>query len=475
MSCGITSSGRLEEFVDKGLAPEEARRSALLDLRGVERTKEECRDARRVSWIQDLISDLRYGLHMLGKNVGFASAAVLVLALGICASISILAFVDAALIKPLPYRNPNRLVGVFETNAMFLRSNLSYLDYLDWKRLNNVFSSLDVYQGTGLMVTTPAGTQPARGARVTDGFFRTLGVTPVMGRDFYAGEDLPSAAQTVLLSYSAWQQRYGGKRDVLGQVVTLDGAPNVIIGVLPRGFHFAPAGRPEFWTAFHASGGCYLKRRCHNIFGVARLKDGVSEQAGISDLQAIAQQLERQYPDSNRNQGADLAPLREVIAGEIRPILMVLLDGAGLLLLIAGVNVAGLLLVRSEHRRREIAVRRALGASLARLLRQFIAEASVLTLASAALGLTLTRWVVQLLPRLIPENMMAQMPFLDGLGFNGRVMAVAGGISLGAALLLSLPPGTRFGRATRGAILWSPAVAAWRAMRVDPMVALRYE
>jgi macrolide transport system ATP-binding/permease protein len=225
--------------------------------------------------------------------------------------------------------------------------------------------------------------------------------------------------------------------------VTLDGVPRTVIGVLPRDFQFAPAGRTEFWTAFHASGGCDLRRRCHSIFGVARLKSGVSLQAAVSDVEAIAQQLEQQYPDSNRNQGANLVPLREMIAGEIRPVLMVLLDGAGLLLLIAGVNVAGLLLVRSEYRQREIGVRKALGASLPRLIRQFVTEAFLLTLAAAAVGLAFAHWVVQLLPRLIPENMMRQMPFLDGLGLNGRVIAVAGVIALVAALFLSLPASTR--------------------------------
>jgi macrolide transport system ATP-binding/permease protein len=432
-----------QDNIARGMSPEEARYAAMRKFGNVTRVKEETREVWSFVWLEQLLQDIRFGLRMLRKSPGFASAATLVLTLGVCASTSIFAFVDAALIKPLPYRNPNRLVGVFETNAMFLRSNLSYLDYLDWKRLNDVFSSLDAYQGIGLTVSTPGGPEPALGARVTNGFFRTLGVAPLFGRDFYVGEDLPSAPRTVLLSYSVWQQRYGGRRDVLGQMVTLDGDPNVIIGVLPRGFHFAPVGRPEFWTAFHASGGCYLNRRCHNIFGVARLKDGVSQQAAMSSLKAIAQQLEREYPDSNRDRGVNLVPLREVVSGEIRPILLVLLDGAGLLLFIAGANVAGLLLVRSEHRWQEISVRKALGASMTRLTRQFITETLVLTLAAGALGVVLAYWMVRFLPRLIPENMMAQMPFLDGLGLNRNVVAIAGAISLAAAALLSLAPSAR--------------------------------
>src|SRR5262249_47904868 len=148
-------------------------------------------------------------------------------------TVAIFAFVDAALIKPLPYKDPARLVGVFESIPLFARSNVSYPDYIDLKKLNTSFSSLDVYQGNGYVLSRSNGAQLARGARVSDGFFRTLGVTPVLGRDFYAGEDLPGVQRTVLLSYSAWQGRYGGRRDILGQSVILDDAPNVIIGVLP--------------------------------------------------------------------------------------------------------------------------------------------------------------------------------------------------------------------------------------------------
>jgi len=244
----------IEDNLRPGMTYEQARRDAILKLGGVEPTKEAYRDRGTILFLENFLRDARFAIRQLRKNLGFTCTAILMLALGMCASVAIFAFVDAALIKPLPYRNTKRLVGVFESVPLFPKfSNLSYLDYLDWKKLNKVFGSMDAYQHTGFMLSTSTGAQPARGARVTDGFFRTLGVSPVLGRDFQAGEDLPAAPRAVLLSYATWQNRYGGKPDVLGQAVILDGSPNIIIGVLPPEFHFAPAEPAEFWTALHAA------------------------------------------------------------------------------------------------------------------------------------------------------------------------------------------------------------------------------
>ncbi len=390
--------------------------------------------------LESLARDLRFSLRQLRQSPGFTLTAILVLALGMCASVAIFAFVDAVLIKPLPYRDPARLVGVYETNGMFPRSNLSYLDYLDWKKLNTVFSSLDIYQSNQFTLTAPAGAEPVRASRVSDGFFRTLGVTPVLGRDFREGEDLASAPRVALISFFTWQQRYGGRRDVLGQAAILDGGPTVIIGVLPREFNFAPTGTAEFYPAFHAHNSCEMRRSCHSIYGVARLKDGVSLETATANVVAIAKELENQYPDTNRSQGAALAPLAEVLVGDVRAILLVLLSGAALLLLIAAVNVAGLLLLRSEGRRREIAVRTALGASAGRLAGQFVSEALVLAIAGGALGLACAQWAIRLLKGLISPAMMARTPFLHDLSLNTRVMGVAATIALGAGLLLAFPP-----------------------------------
>lgn len=439
--------GHLQMHIDDnlraGMTPAEARRDAMLRLGGVTSTAQAYRERRSVPFLENLVQDVRFALRQLRKSPGFTGAAILMLALGMCANIAIFAFVDAALLKPLPYRNPKRLVSVFGSTAGCPECNVSYQDYLDWKRVNRVFSSIAVYNHPIFMVNTAQGAESANGTRVSDGFFRTLGVTPVLGRDFYADEDLPSGPRSVLLSYASWQQRYSGKAEVLGHTVILNGEPHTIIGVLPRDFHFAPAEPSEFWTTLHANGGCDLRRGCHGMFAIARLKDGVSEQTALAAMKLIAQQLERQYPVTNHGFSATMKPLTEAIAGDLRPILLTLLGGAGLLLMIAGVNVASLLLVRAESRKREMAVRSSLGASRSRLISQFVAEALVLVTAGGALGLASADWAMQLLVKLIPPNMLNGMPFLQDLGLNARVVAFTGAISLFAAALFSLTPTLR--------------------------------
>jgi macrolide transport system ATP-binding/permease protein len=390
--------------------------------------------------MQVLIQDIRYALRQLRKNPGFASTAILILALGTSASIAIFGFVDAALIKPLPYANPNRLVEVTESVPMIPHSYLSYPNYLDWKKLNQVFSSMDVFGGTGYLLRTPTGSEPVPAARVSDGFFHTLGVTPMLGRDFYAGEDLPAAPKTVILTYATWQERFGGRREVIGEMVVLSGVPFTIVGVLPQDFHFAPRGNAELWTTLHASDPCGQRRGCHNLQGVGRLKDGISVETASANMKAIARQLEIQYPGDNRGQSAIVTPLPEVIVTNIRPILLTLLGGAGLLLLIACVNVSSLLLVRTESRKREIAVRGALGASRGRLIGQFIIEGMVLVVAGSALGLVVADGVMQVLVRLISKELMSGVPYLRGISLNWHVLVFAGGVSVLAAGLFSLAP-----------------------------------
>jgi macrolide transport system ATP-binding/permease protein len=433
----------VDDNVRAGMTPDLARRHALLKLGGVESTKEAWRDRSTIPVLEHFLQDARYAIRQLRQHAGFTGTAILTLALGTGASVAIFAFVDATLLKPLPYQDASRLVGVFETVALFPQSNLSYPDYLDWKRMNATMSSLEVFGQNGYRLTTGSGAVPATGARVSDGFFRTLGVTPVLGRDFETGEDLLAAPRTTILSYGAWQARYGGNPDVLGQTVILNGDPTVVVGVLPQDFHFAPVEPAEFWTTLHPSGDCDLRRSCHGLFGVGRLKDGITVDAAQSDVKSLAKRLEAQYPDSNRDQGGAVFPLSDVIVGTVRPTFMALLGGAGLLMVIASVNVVGLLLVRSESRKREVAVRSAMGASSARLVAQFVTEGVVLSLGGSLLGLVAAHWAMRLLTGLIPANLLASMPFLQGLTLNPRVLAFAAVIALVSAVLFAVTPALR--------------------------------
>ncbi|MCU1323943.1 MAG: Macrolide-specific ABC-type efflux carrier [Acidobacteriaceae bacterium] len=428
-----------KDLRDEGMAPEAAHRAAMRQFGNGTRLKEQSHEVVGFR-LETVWQDFRFSIRQLRRSPGFTVTAMMMLALGIGASVAIFAFVDAALIQPLPYKDPNRLVDVNERVALFPRSNLSYQDYVDWKKMNKVFSAMEAYTATGYLLNTPTGTEPVPGARVSDGFFRVLGTKLALGRDFYSGEDQPGAADTVILSYATWQSRFGGRNDVIGQTVKLSGIPNTIIGVLPANFQFAPRGKVDFWATLHTLNNCEKRRSCHNLYGVARLKDGVTVQAALTDMTGVAKQLEVQYPSSNRDQGASVKPLYEEIVGDIRPILLVLLGGAGLLLLIACVNVASLLLVRSESRKREIAVRGALGASPARLIRQFITEGVVLIVGGCALGLLAAYGGMTLLSKLISKDMLNNMPYLSGIGMNPHVLIFAGTIGVVAAVLFAVTP-----------------------------------
>ncbi|HEY7387262.1 MAG TPA: ABC transporter permease [Bryobacteraceae bacterium] len=434
----------IDENIAAGMSREEARLAALRTIGTLEPRKEECRDMRGLNLLDRIVSDIRFAGRQLRHSPEFALIAILMLALGTCASIAIFAFVDAALIKPLPYKNPGRLLGVFERiDPWCPHCNLSWPDYLDWKKENSTLSSLDIFQANGYTMTERSGVVPVRAARVSDGFFRTLGVLPALGRDFYKGEDQPNAGRTVILSYSTWQKRFSGQPDVIGKTVVLERIPRIIVGVLPKAFHFAPVGLAEFWLPFHPESECDLRRSCHGLYGVGRLKNGVSASAALANLVSIAKVLEKMHPDSNRNQGANVAPLSEVITGDIKPVLVVLMASAVLLLLIAIVNVTGLLLVRSENRKRELSVRMALGATSKRLLSQFATEALVLVLAGSAVGLVASHWTIRLLQSLLPQDMLAHLPFVDALGWNWRVAAFAFAIALLSTGLFALAPAFR--------------------------------
>ena len=358
------------------------------------------------------------------------------------ASVAIFAFVDAAFVQPLPYKDPSRLVAAYETGDSCLECGLSYADYADWKKAITAFSSFEAWDASVSLWRSPAGVQAVRSSRVSGGFFRSLGVAAMLGRVFTDADDTSAGPRTVLLTYGAWRSRFGGRQDIVGQSVILDDAPHSVIGVLPREFHFALRAA-EFFRVMHDPEPCEKARDCREVYGLGRLRDGVSPPTAVDEAKAIAAHLESQYPDSNKGRSARLVPLRDAIVGDIRPTLVVLGSGAGLLLLIAYVNVASLLLVRAESRRRETVLRGVLGASRWRLARQFVTEGAVLAAVAMAAGLPAAAAAIPWLYGLIPERRLRGMPYFRDAGLHPRVLLFAGAISLLAVAVFSVTPALR--------------------------------
>jgi predicted permease len=428
-----------KELIERGIPAERAQREAARQFGNSTHLREESHDVISFRW-ETVMQDLRFSLRQLRQNPGFGLTAIFILAVGMGVSVAIFAFADAAVIQPLPYKAPDRLMDVAENGAMLQRSNLSREDYEDWKRLNHSFSSLEAYGGSGYLLRTSSGSEPVPAARVSDGFFRTLGVKPMLGRDFLPGEDRPGGAKLVMLTHGSWVKRFGSRTDIVGQSITLDGTAYTVVGVLPREFEFGPRANAEFFVPLLDKSQCEQRRSCHNLFGVGRLRDGVTSRSALNEMKTIAAQLEVQYPGSNKGQGAVVQPLSEIIIGPMKPIMFTLLAASGLLLLIASVNVASLLLVRSESRRREIAVRGALGATPARISRQFVTEAFLLGMLGCAAGILVANVTMKGLTSLIPKTMAQFLPFLHRVGIHWHEALYSICIALLATGLLAATP-----------------------------------
>ena len=348
-----------------------------------------------------LIQDLRFGIRMLAKNPGFTVIAVITMALGIGANTALFSVVNGVLLKSLPFKEPERLVFAFETNAKLPSPTIpaSTLNYRDWKEQNHVFESMGARKQVVVSLTGVEQPERLLGEKVTSDYFSTLGVEPIAGRTFFEEEDKPGGAKVALLSYAFWQRRFGGSSDVLGRTIMLNGSPTTVVGIMPNDY------RPniELWLplAIQYNG---ADRDLHEIYVIGRLAPGTTRQQAQVEMSAIATRLVEQYPDLNTGWGVSLVPVHDAIVQNIRPALLILFGAVGFVLLIACSNVANLLLARAAAREREIAIRIAMGAGRLRLVRQILTESILVSLVGGALGVLIAMWGTRALISLNPQG-----------------------------------------------------------------------
>lgn len=384
--------------------------------------------------------DVRYAWRTMGRAPGYAITAVVVSALGIGGTTAAFTMVDHVLLRPLPFKDSDRLVKVFQnhplTGAKFWE--LSPDNYRDWKRMSSSFESLGCYRHLSVNMIGQGAPENIQGASMTAEIFPILGIQPALGRYFTAEDDRDNAQGTVVLSYSLWQMEFGGEASVLGRKVTLDNQDYTIIGVMPKGFYF-PNNEARMWTAMRFGPADFGDRTNTYIYGVGRLKSGVSAERARSELNAIAGNLAREFPKELDGVGATAIPLRDEISDQARMMLMVLMAAAGCVLLIACTNLANLLLARAMTRRKELAVRAAMGAGSERLTRQMLTESLILSGAGGLVGVAIASLALPLLVRLVPVSLpIAEMPSIDW-----RVLAFAAAVSFATGIGFGVVPALR--------------------------------
>jgi putative ABC transport system permease protein len=426
-----------EQNIRLGMSPGEAQQAALKSFGGVEQAKERSRDARGVRWLEDLWQDLRYGARMLVKNPGFTLVAMITLALGIGANTAIFSLVEALLLRPLPYAEPDRLVMLSEKGRNGWRNHIPYPNFSDWRERAQSFEGMASIRNQSFNLTGVDKPVSLRGRTVNWNFFHLLGVQPQLGRLFVDEDDRRGAARTALLSDGLWKAQFGGDPGVIGRRLMLDGEPYEAIGVLPLGFEYfqtddlyVPIG------PFLKPDGLLQRGVSMGLYALARLKPGVTVEQASSELAVIAAQLEREYPADNKDRDAMAEPLQDVMSEGVRQSLWVLLGAVGFILLIACVNVANLLLVRAADRQKEMALRLALGAGRRRIVRQLLSESLLIALLGGAFGALLGRWMLEGLLSLAPGN----IPQLNRVSLNMTVLLFTLGVSALTSALCGLLP-----------------------------------
>ncbi|HXI93358.1 MAG TPA: ABC transporter permease [Blastocatellia bacterium] len=387
--------------------------------------------------MEALFQDLRYAFRTLGRNPGFSLVVVLILAFGIGANTAIFSFVNGVLLTSLPFPDPDRLMLLAERNPEKPRSGpVSPRNLEDWEKQSKTIEQFGAWRDWHGRITTPEGRIPVSVGIASPGLFGALSLKPVAGRLFLSEDNQRGRDHVVLISYGYWQANFGGDSSIIGQPITLDNESFTIVGVLPPSLKALGLGRFDFWEPVSVDPDQYLERFARNRRVYARLKPGVSIEAAQAEMDVIAQQLADQYPKDNAGYSVSVTSLQDAQVKDVRPALLIFLGAVGLVLLIACANVANLLLARTATRRKEFAIRAALGASRASLIRQLLTEAVVLALAGGATGVLLAFWIVDLFVAISPGN----IPRLDQVKLDAGVVVYALSLSLLTGVVFGLAP-----------------------------------